>query len=414
MEQTLEMLAEATEGYAGADLRALCSGAVSAAVRRSAPSLFDNLDEAALPDLAPPSHGPTTLRKNGYPPEAHTGTAHPRDGAPILPTNGYAPAEHAGRARVGPLEAIPLAESRRGSGTVPSSSEGCAGDSRQGSGALSISMVSSEGALRDTQGLHQTRPYLPHPGVGPSTPGRPASLDLPPRKRRLRDELDLDPEGRSGPVAPGKSEEGQGDLQDACEGVDGRSGAHVPVCDRCVGVPDASGDGDTVRRIDARPAFEHMVESTLPHAGHVSDAAPAENPRPPEGEREVGMARVSGLTEPTAADVDRWVGEQMDVGVEGPSARCPGGRRPADGIEAAGPNVPGMLNVLSRVKVRLPKSTPEGSSAATRGGVGMCILSRGSNAIGPIASCMALLFYQLLHDRFCRKFAVQMLMACGV
>ena len=55
-------MAAATEGFAGADLQALCSSAVHAAVRRAAPSLMNDLDEriAATPSAASP-HVPVAI-----------------------------------------------------------------------------------------------------------------------------------------------------------------------------------------------------------------------------------------------------------------------------------------------------------------------------------------------------------------
>ena len=43
-EQVIGSVAAATEGFAGADLQALCAAAVIAAVRRSAPGLLGDLD----------------------------------------------------------------------------------------------------------------------------------------------------------------------------------------------------------------------------------------------------------------------------------------------------------------------------------------------------------------------------------
>lgn len=45
-EATLRAIAAATDGYAGADLQALCTAAVMAAVRRATPTLVDDLDRA--------------------------------------------------------------------------------------------------------------------------------------------------------------------------------------------------------------------------------------------------------------------------------------------------------------------------------------------------------------------------------
>lgn len=58
----LAAVAAATEGFAGADLQALCSSAVHAAVRRAAPSLLDDLDDliAARPSATTPS-GPSAI-----------------------------------------------------------------------------------------------------------------------------------------------------------------------------------------------------------------------------------------------------------------------------------------------------------------------------------------------------------------
>lgn len=46
----LSRLAAATEGFAGADLQALCSAAVLAAARRTAPGLTDTLTQPAPAD----------------------------------------------------------------------------------------------------------------------------------------------------------------------------------------------------------------------------------------------------------------------------------------------------------------------------------------------------------------------------
>ncbi len=59
MPQVIQAVAAATEGFAGADLQALCAGAVMAAVHRTAPTLLQQLEQHAMAFQAEASAGPS-------------------------------------------------------------------------------------------------------------------------------------------------------------------------------------------------------------------------------------------------------------------------------------------------------------------------------------------------------------------
>ena len=59
MPQVIQGVASATEGFAGADLQALCAGAVMAAVHRTAPTLLQQLEQQSMAPQAGASAGPS-------------------------------------------------------------------------------------------------------------------------------------------------------------------------------------------------------------------------------------------------------------------------------------------------------------------------------------------------------------------
>lgn len=140
-QQILQAVAAATQGFAGADLQALCAGAVMAAVHRTAPSLLHKLEQQAMssqadPSAAQPSEAPDApapmTAGQGQIQDAQADVSNTHEESELPRTRASAPQHAAAECAAGPTDTgDEMAEAGSSGRDMSDSGQGQPGDSRE-------------------------------------------------------------------------------------------------------------------------------------------------------------------------------------------------------------------------------------------------------------------------------------------